>query len=84
MFIRDDAPVSALYGVEELLLTAAIALPQSRALHENGLRHQGNRERFLRDIYRTGEKSVKEKADEKKLMAQIEKVRRRAIPEPIC
>ncbi|KAJ9124080.1 hypothetical protein QFC22_000875 [Naganishia vaughanmartiniae] len=44
----------------------------SRRQHETGLRHQGNKERFLRDIYKTGERSVREKAEEKKMMAQIE------------
>ncbi|KAJ9106114.1 hypothetical protein QFC21_001256 [Naganishia friedmannii] len=44
----------------------------SRRQHETGLRHQGNKERFLRDIYKSGERSVREKAEEKKMMAQIE------------
>ncbi|KAJ9098807.1 hypothetical protein QFC19_006284 [Naganishia cerealis] len=45
----------------------------SRRQHETGLRHQGNKERFLRDIYKSGERAVREKAEEKKMMAQIEK-----------
>ncbi|KAH8082206.1 hypothetical protein HD553DRAFT_67467 [Filobasidium floriforme] len=44
----------------------------SRSHHENGLRHQGNKDRFLRNIYKTGEKSVREKEDEARIMKKIE------------
>ncbi|EJU04350.1 hypothetical protein DACRYDRAFT_20911 [Dacryopinax primogenitus] len=45
----------------------------SRQHHENGLRHKGNRERFIKGLYKQGEKAVKERAEEKREMAAIEK-----------
>ena len=47
----------------------------SRQQHENGLRHKGNTERFIRNLYKTGEKRKKELDDEKREMARVEKVR---------
>ncbi|KIY44474.1 hypothetical protein FISHEDRAFT_67565 [Fistulina hepatica ATCC 64428] len=44
----------------------------SRQQHENGLRHKGNRERFIRGIYKTGEKKKKDLEEEKREMAKIE------------
>ncbi|ODN74053.1 hypothetical protein L202_07523 [Cryptococcus amylolentus CBS 6039] len=44
----------------------------SRRQHESGLKHQGNKERFIRDLYRGGEKAKKEKAEEAREMARIE------------
>ncbi|WVO14309.1 hypothetical protein L204_101941 [Cryptococcus depauperatus] len=44
----------------------------SRRQHETGLKHTGNRERFIRDLYRGGEKAKKEKAQEVAEMARIE------------
>jgi hypothetical protein len=47
----------------------------SRQQHENGLRHKGNTERFIRNLYKTGEKRKKELDDEKRAMARVEQVR---------
>ncbi|ORY79309.1 hypothetical protein BCR35DRAFT_97119 [Leucosporidium creatinivorum] len=44
----------------------------SRILHETGLKHKGNYERFIRDIYKRGEKDQKEKAEEAREIARIE------------
>ena len=46
----------------------------SRQQHENGLRHQGNRERFIRNIYKSSEKKKKDLADEKRELARVEQV----------
>ncbi|KAG8834242.1 hypothetical protein FRC17_009318 [Serendipita sp. 399] len=45
----------------------------SRSLHENGQKHQGNRERFIRSLYKSGEKKKREEAEEKKELARIER-----------
>ncbi|KAJ3999613.1 hypothetical protein F5050DRAFT_1736690 [Lentinula boryana] len=44
----------------------------SRQHHENGLRHKGNRERFIRGLYKEGEKRKKDSEDEKREMARVE------------
>ncbi|KAJ3844145.1 hypothetical protein F5878DRAFT_526350 [Lentinula raphanica] len=44
----------------------------SRQHHENGLRHKGNRERYIRGLYKEGEKRKKDLDDEKREMARIE------------
>ncbi|KAF8342308.1 uncharacterized protein EI90DRAFT_3011806 [Cantharellus anzutake] len=44
----------------------------SRQQHENGLRHKGNRERYIRGIYKSGEKKKQELAEEKREMARVE------------
>lgn len=46
----------------------------SRQHHENGLRHKGNRERFIRGLYKDGEKRKKDSEEEKREMARIELV----------
>ena len=46
----------------------------SRQQHENGLRHKGNLERFVRNLYKAGEKRVKESEEEKREMVRIERV----------
>ncbi|KAH9814173.1 hypothetical protein DFH28DRAFT_318753 [Melampsora americana] len=43
----------------------------SRAQHENGLRHKGNLERYIRDIYKKEERINYEKEEEKRLMKKI-------------
>jgi WW domain-binding protein 4 len=48
----------------------------SRQQHENGLRHQGNRERFIRNIYKASEKKKKDLEEEKKELARIDQVGR--------
>lgn len=47
----------------------------SRQHHENGLRHKGNVERFIRGIYKTGEKQKKDLEEEKREMRRVEQVR---------
>ena len=46
----------------------------SRQLHENGLRHKGNRDRFIRGLYKAGEKKKKDIEEEKREMARVELV----------
>ncbi|KAH0827810.1 major facilitator superfamily domain-containing protein [Lanmaoa asiatica] len=43
----------------------------SRQQHENGLRHKGNVERFVRGLYKEGEKRVREREEEKGIMASV-------------
>ncbi|KAG8213882.1 major facilitator superfamily domain-containing protein [Butyriboletus roseoflavus] len=45
----------------------------SRQQHENGLRHKGNVERFVRGLYKDGEKRVREREEEKGIMASVGK-----------
>jgi hypothetical protein len=47
----------------------------SRQHHENGLRHKGNVERFVRGLYKAGEKRKKDADEEKREMMRIEQVR---------
>lgn len=47
----------------------------SRQHHESGLRHKGNMERFIRGIYKAGEKKIKDAAEERREMARVEQVR---------
>ncbi|KAL1736172.1 hypothetical protein EV714DRAFT_279538 [Schizophyllum commune] len=51
----------------------------SRQQHEGGLRHKGNVERFIRNIYKTGEKRKKEQAEEARDMERIEKAAQAAF-----
>ncbi|KAL8287078.1 hypothetical protein RQP46_004084 [Phenoliferia psychrophenolica] len=44
----------------------------SRNLHETGLRHKGNYERFIRDIYKRGAKDQRDKAEEEREIARID------------
>ncbi|WWC96518.1 hypothetical protein V866_003386 [Kwoniella sp. B9012] len=44
----------------------------SRKQHETGLKHIGNVERYIRDLYKTGSMAKKEKAEEAAEMARIE------------
>jgi hypothetical protein len=44
----------------------------SRQHHENGLRHKGNVERFIRGLYKGSEKRKKELEEEKRDMARVE------------
>ena len=46
----------------------------SRRQHESGLRHKGNRDRYVRGLYKQGEKAKKDLEDEKREMARIEAV----------
>ncbi|KAL5528159.1 hypothetical protein ACEPAF_7295 [Sanghuangporus sanghuang] len=44
----------------------------SRRQHEAGLRHKGNRERFVRNLYKQGERRKKDLEEEKREMARVE------------
>lgn len=44
----------------------------SRQQHENGLRHKGNVERFIRGLYKGSEKRKKDLDEEKRDMARVE------------
>src|ERR1700749_305200 len=46
----------------------------SRTQHEGGLRHQGNKERYVRQIYKTGEKRKRDLEEEKREMAAVNRV----------
>ena len=52
----------------------------SRRQHENGLRHQGNRDRFVRGLYKEGERKKKDAAEERREMARVEAVRKLIMP----
>ncbi|KAH6913856.1 hypothetical protein BKA70DRAFT_1181626 [Coprinopsis sp. MPI-PUGE-AT-0042] len=45
----------------------------SRQHHESGMRHKGNLERYIRGIYKTGEKKKKDLEEEKREMAAVER-----------
>ena len=47
----------------------------SRRQHESGLRHKGNLERYIRGIYKAGEKQKKDLEEEKREMKRVEQVR---------
>jgi WW domain-binding protein 4 len=46
----------------------------SRQQHENGLRHKGNQERFVRGLYKEGERRKKDAEEEKREIARVEQV----------
>ncbi len=48
----------------------------SRTQHENGMRHKGNKERFVKNLYKQGERRKKDQDDEKREMAKIEQASR--------
>lgn len=48
--------------------------PQSKQHHETGLRHKGNLERYIREIYKKGAKQEKDKAEEERAMRAIDAV----------
>ncbi|KAG1842429.1 hypothetical protein C8R48DRAFT_781033 [Suillus tomentosus] len=45
----------------------------SKQHHENGVRHKGNVERFVRGLYKAGEKAVKDRDEETREMERINK-----------
>jgi WW domain-binding protein 4 len=51
----------------------------SRQQHENGLRHKGNQERFIRSIYKAGEKKKKDDEEERREMARVEQASNVAV-----
>ncbi|KAG0144067.1 hypothetical protein CROQUDRAFT_660416 [Cronartium quercuum f. sp. fusiforme G11] len=48
----------------------------SRSQHENGLRHKGNLERYIRDIYKKEERTQHESREEARAIAKIEEAAR--------
>ena len=54
----------------------------SRRQHETGLKHKGNVERFVRGLYKAGEKRKQDLDEEKREIARIEKVRGRRAAHP--
>lgn len=46
----------------------------SRQQHENGMRHKGNKDRFVRSLYKAGEKRKRDEDEEKREMAAINRV----------
>ncbi|KAF4567633.1 hypothetical protein EYR40_006634 [Pleurotus pulmonarius] len=55
----------------------------SRQQHENGLRHKGNKERFVRGLYKAGEKRKKDLEEEKHEMIRVEQAARAAFANDI-
>ena len=48
----------------------------SRTQHEGGLRNKGNVERFVRGLYKAGEKRKQDLEEEKREMVRVERVSR--------
>ncbi|KAJ7045460.1 hypothetical protein C8F04DRAFT_1206350 [Mycena alexandri] len=55
----------------------------SRQQHENGLRHKGNTERFIRSIYKAGEKKKKDDEEERREMARVEQAAQIAFAQDV-
>ncbi|KAJ7072375.1 hypothetical protein C8F01DRAFT_1243425 [Mycena amicta] len=55
----------------------------SRQLHENGLKHKGNLERFIRGIYKAGEKKIKDDDEERREMARVEQAAQIAFAQDV-
>ncbi|KAF8478972.1 hypothetical protein DFH94DRAFT_669911 [Russula ochroleuca] len=55
----------------------------SRQHHENGLRHKGNVDRFVRGLYKVGEKRKKDADEEKREMRRIEQAASAAFAEDV-
>ncbi|KZT10720.1 uncharacterized protein LAESUDRAFT_711190 [Laetiporus sulphureus 93-53] len=51
----------------------------SRRQHESGLRHKGNVERFVRGLYKEGEKRKQDQDEEKREMARVEQAAKAAF-----
>ncbi|EIN11661.1 hypothetical protein PUNSTDRAFT_98839 [Punctularia strigosozonata HHB-11173 SS5] len=51
----------------------------SRSQHENGLRHKGNKERFVRNLYKTSEKKKQDAEEEQREMARVERAAQAAF-----
>lgn len=50
-------------------------------MHESGLKHQGSKERFIRDLYKGGERDKREKAAHAAEIARIEAVSNSSLDE---
>ncbi|KAA1473989.1 hypothetical protein DENSPDRAFT_780857 [Dentipellis sp. KUC8613] len=55
----------------------------SRQHHENGMRHKGNKERFVRSLYKAGEKRKKDAEEEKREMVRIEQAAQAAFSQDV-
>ncbi|TFK68706.1 hypothetical protein BDN72DRAFT_841505 [Pluteus cervinus] len=55
----------------------------SRQQHESGLRHKGNMERFIRSLYKAGEKRQKDLEEEKREILRVEKAAQAAYAQDI-
>ncbi|KAJ3013592.1 hypothetical protein NUW54_g1545 [Trametes sanguinea] len=55
----------------------------SRRQHESGLRHKGNVERFVRSLYKAGEKRKQDLEEEKREMARVEKAAEAAFAQDV-
>ncbi|TFY76346.1 hypothetical protein EWM64_g7669 [Hericium alpestre] len=55
----------------------------SRQHHESGMRHKGNKERFVRGLYKAGEKQKKDAEEEKREMVRIEQAAQAAFSQDI-
>ncbi|CDO69222.1 hypothetical protein BN946_scf185042.g124 [Trametes cinnabarina] len=55
----------------------------SRRQHESGLRHKGNVERFVRSLYKAGEKRKQDLEEEKREMARVEKAAQAAYAQDV-
>ncbi|KAF5380570.1 hypothetical protein D9615_004654 [Tricholomella constricta] len=56
----------------------------SRQQHENGLRHKGNVERFIRGLYKVSEKRKKDQDEEKRDMARVEQAAQAAYAQDVA
>ncbi|KII92531.1 hypothetical protein PLICRDRAFT_475297 [Plicaturopsis crispa FD-325 SS-3] len=55
----------------------------SRSQHENGMRHKGNKERFVRGLYKAGEKRKKDQEEEKREMMRVEQAAQAAFAQDV-
>ncbi|KAG8919294.1 hypothetical protein FRC02_001758 [Tulasnella sp. 418] len=55
----------------------------SRQQHENGLRHKGSKDRFIRELYKAGEKKKKDKQEEEREMKKVEAAAQAAFAKDI-
>lgn len=76
IYIADDKPVSSSpTQASRALPDSRRPPPQSRVQHETGLRHKGNYDRYITQIYKKGEKDQRDKAEESREIARMEAVR---------
>ncbi|KAG6902750.1 hypothetical protein C0995_011898 [Termitomyces sp. Mi166 len=56
----------------------------SRQQHENGLRHKGNLDRFVRGLYKAGEKRKKDESEEERELARVEQAAQAAYAQDVA
>lgn len=56
----------------------------SRQQHENGMRHKGNKDRFVRSLYKAGEKRKRDEDEEKREMAAINRAADASFAEDVA